>query len=130
MLLRGGRFRELCTLGAAQPQSTPLLNYTGGVNRRMCKTGLKSWAGASGPGGCWCSASCYRSPEKSESQSSQSRREDTEVLFLGFSVFSRFLRVLCGALFFGDLESGLHLARAFSPRSVAGGVLGLRPRLR
>ena len=32
-------------MGTAQPQSTPLLNYTGDVNRRVCKTGLKSCAG-------------------------------------------------------------------------------------
>jgi hypothetical protein len=40
----GGKFRELCALGAAQPQSTPLLNYTGSANSWMCKTGLKSYA--------------------------------------------------------------------------------------
>src|ERR1017187_1589527 len=45
MRLREGRFRELCALGAAQPQSSPLLNYTGSVNSWMCKTGLESCFG-------------------------------------------------------------------------------------
>jgi hypothetical protein len=67
----------------------------------MCKTGLELWARGQRAWRLLVQCDVLSQPRKSESQSSQSRREDTEILFVGFSVFSQFLRVLCGVLFFG-----------------------------
>ena len=83
--------------------------------------------GGSGPGGCWCNASCYRSPEKANHRvhraEERTRRFSlwASLCSLSSSVFS----VVCS--FSGDLESELHLARAFSPQSVPGRCPGAAP---